>query len=106
APVALELLAQDHRQRRGHALAELEVLHDHRDRAVLADAQERIRRHLRRLRRLGEGKPPAGGHPETDDEAAGESGGRLLEFATRDAFHGQALFNEAAALVIASRALW
>ena len=95
-PIGVELLGDDHRQRRLHALADLGVLREQHDRAVGADlhvrVQVRVGRGLRlRERLLGRGPErqreheAAAGETRELDEAAARELQRFLDVASRTA---------------------
>jgi hypothetical protein len=85
-PVAIELLGDQHRHRRQHALAEFELAHDDRDALVFADPDERGRRidpGGRRGRFLCPRQPAAQktrlSQPDAQHQAAAGHSGRLQE---------------------------
>jgi hypothetical protein len=69
-PVALQLLGEEHRQGREHALAHLGLSHEQRHALVTPDAHEGLGRVRGRLGRLRQGAPRGLGQRERDHQAA------------------------------------
>jgi hypothetical protein len=114
AQVDLQLLGDQHGQRGPDPLPHLGLVHDDRDEVGLADADEGIRRELRRGRAgrgLGGGGGD-GGEPEAEEEAAGQRGGGSQELAAGrgrgpSGRHRQPPFRiRAAASLMAARIRW
>ena len=79
APVDVELVGDDHRQRRLHALPDLGILPDDRHLAVGMDGDERVRRERRRLALAALAEELGRIQIRGDDEAAAGEGGDAEE---------------------------
>ncbi len=78
-PVRVELLGEQHREGRAHALSHLRLVDDHRDLAVGRDAHEGVRDEFLARRAL-----ESAGDAEADEQPAAEGGGDAQERATLD----------------------
>jgi hypothetical protein len=83
-PVALELFGDQHRQRGHHALAELELVDQNRDRVVGADANERRGRIHEPFVFLCEGEPATQRQRDTEHATTTGNAGGLQEAAARE----------------------